>query len=224
MFENFKNSIDFYLRNKIKFSRKNFIEKNKKLIERNIQENLYTEDILSQAFQKIDKTDVQILDIGTKNWFYAKGEHNFFNKLYENFSIDGIELDAYRIYSNFYNRLEVAKYHTKNLENMNYIAGNLLDINKKYDYIIWFLPFVKPKAHMLWGLPLKYFYPEKLFLHAYNLLQKNGQMLIVNQGKEEACVQEKMLNSFNIKYEKLNELNSVHFKYQNTRFGFLVKK
>ena len=66
---------------------KNFIEKNKKLIERNIQENLYTEDIFSQAFQKIDKTNVQILDIGTKNWFYAKGEHSFFSKLYKSFSI-----------------------------------------------------------------------------------------------------------------------------------------
>ena len=46
MFDDFKNQIDFYIRNKTKFSRKNFIEKDKKLIERNILENKYTEEAI----------------------------------------------------------------------------------------------------------------------------------------------------------------------------------
>ena len=41
-------------------------------------------------FQKIEKNSPKILDIGSKNWFYAKGEYEFFNL--------GYTLDLY-IYS-----------------------------------------------------------------------------------------------------------------------------
>lgn len=224
MYRELKNIIDFYLRNLIKVSRKNFVEKNPDLIERNEKENLYTEDILGQYFQKIEKDEIRVLDIGTKNWFYAKGEHNFFSKLYKNFSIDGIEIDAYRLYSNFYNRMEVAKFYTKNLNNMNYIAGNLLNLKGKYDYIIWFLPFVLKNPHKLWGLPMKYFCPEKMLSHSYDLLNQNGQMLIINQGEKEAHAQEELFRKLGIEYKKLDEISSNHFAYINKRFGFIVNK
>ncbi len=224
MLKNLKNIIDFYLRSKICFSRKNFVEKNPVLIERNRLENLYTEDVLEQFFEKIDRENVRVLDIGSKNWFYAKGEYNFFKKFCKNFLIDGVEIDPYRLYSNFYNREEVAKFYTHNLENMNYIKGNLLDLNGEYDYIIWFLPFVKPYAHKAWGLPMKYFYPEKLLAHAMNLLKEGGQMLIVNQGKEEAQEQEELLKKICAKHEKLGEIKSEHFEYKNPRFGFIARK
>ena len=48
MFTDFKNTIDFFIRNKTKFSRKNFVEKDKNLIERNIRENDYYRDILEK--------------------------------------------------------------------------------------------------------------------------------------------------------------------------------
>ena len=79
MFTDFKNTIDFFIRNKTKFSRKNFVEKDKNLIERNIRENDYYRDVLEQFFKKNLKQNLKILDIGSKNWFYAKGEFDFFN-------------------------------------------------------------------------------------------------------------------------------------------------
>ena len=142
MFEDLKNTFDFIIRNKTKFSRKNFVEKNPELIERNRLENLYTQDILNKYFSKKQKKIIAALDIGCKNWFYAKGEYEFLKSFSDNFKLDGIEIDAYRLYSNFYTRLEVAKYYTKGLENTNYITEDLLNLNNKYDYIIWFLPFV----------------------------------------------------------------------------------
>lgn len=224
MFDDFKNNIDFFLRNKFPFSRKNFVEKNLKLIERNNKENLYTKDILEKYLTKSEKSSIKILDIGSKNWFYVRGEYDFFAQFAKEFSIDGVELDAYRLYSNFYNRFEVAKYYTKNLKNINYIAGNLLDIQTGYDYIIWFLPFVLYLPHKKWGLPKRYFCPEKLLTHAYNLLKPQGRMLIVNQGEQEAKVQKEMLEKLNIKYADLGEIQSEYFQYKNKRFGFLVNK
>ena len=41
MFDDLKNNFDFWIRNKFYFSRKNFIEKNNSLLERNIKENQY---------------------------------------------------------------------------------------------------------------------------------------------------------------------------------------
>ena len=164
MFDDIKNNIDFFLRNKTQFTRKNFVEKNSKLLERNKKENLYTEDILAQFFIKKPTEQLKALDIGSKNWFYAQGEYKFFKSFCDEFTLDGIEIDAHRLYSNFFSRYEVAKYHTKNLNNTNYIVGNLLDLKNKYDYIIWFLPFVIKEPHIYWGLPKKYFYPEKSVL------------------------------------------------------------
>jgi len=224
MFEDLRNNIDFFIRNNTKFSRKNFIEKNTNFIKRNELENLYTKDILNQFLDKTSQEKVQVLDIGCKNWFYAKGEYDFFKSFSKNVYLDGVELDAYRLYSDFYSRFEVAKYYIKGLENTNYIVGNLLDLNKKYDYIIWFLPFVIKEPHLYWGLPKKYFYPKKLLKHAYNLLNHNGQMLIINQGESEAETQKALLKELNLKYKELGEIKSEFFEYTNKRFGFLIIK
>ena len=145
MFTEIRNIVDFNIRNLTKFFRKNYEEKSDFALERNDKENLYTYDILKRFFLKTSKTPLRILDIGSKNWFYAIGEYRFFDEFCKDFILDGVEIDAYRLYSNFYSRFEVAKYHTKNFKNTNYIVDNLLNITNKYDYIIWFLPFVAEK-------------------------------------------------------------------------------
>ena len=136
----------------------------------------------------------------------------------------GVELDAYRLYSNFYSRFEVAKYYTKGLEKTKYFAKNLLEINQKQDYIIWILPFVSINPLRFWGLPEKFFMPEKLLNHAFNLLKKDGQMLIINQGEKEKDLQRQLLEKLNISFVFLGEIESEYYKYQNKRFGFLIKK
>lgn len=224
MLQDFRNNIDFFLRNATKFSRKDFVETDEALLLRNKQENLYTTDILNQFFNKTDSQYLNILDIGCKNWFYAKGEWEFFNSFCKDFSLDGVEIDAYRLYSNLYSRYEVAKYYTRNLKNTNYIAGNLLDIKQNYDYIIWILPFVTSTPHQYWGLPMKYFSPKELLNHAYSLLKPDGQMLIINQGQEEANIQQKLLTELNINYTPLGEIVSQHFQYKHKRYGVLIKK
>ena len=224
MLEDIKNRIDFYIRSKTRFSRKNFVEKNENLIERNRMENLYTKSVLESGFEKKVFSSVKVLDIGCKNWFYAKGEYEFFNSFCDEIFLDGVEIDAYRLYSNFYSRYEVAKFHIKNLKNTHYIKGNLLDLSENYDYIIWFLPFIFKKSHILWGLPEKYFYPEKLLKHAFELLENNGQMLIINQGEKEAQMQENMLKNLNIPYKFLGKIENEFFTYQNERFGYIITK
>lgn len=224
MFENLKNSIDFFIRNCTKFSRKNFVETKQAEIERNSAQNKYTKEILERYFLKSQKQNLQVLDIGSKNWFYAKGEYDFFSSFSSDFSLDGVEFDAYRLYSNFYSRYEVAKYYIKDLKNTNYIADNLLNLDKKYDYITWFLPFVTYEPHKYWGLPKKHFYPEKLLSHAISLLNDGGQMIIINQGEKEKQIQKEMLEKTDVDFEFLGEIKNEYYAFENKRFGFLIRK
>ncbi|MBQ8635603.1 hypothetical protein IJ425_05580 [bacterium] len=224
MLDNIKNNVDFFIRNKTKFSRKNFVEKREGNLLRNYLENLYVFDILSQSFLPAEFESVDILDIGCKNFFYAQGEYQFFKTFAKDVFLDGVELDAYRLYSNFFTRYEVAKFYIKGNENIKYIADNLLNIKKQYDYITWFLPFVKYAPHKYWGLPNKYFMPEKLLEYAYSLLKPNGKMLIVNQGIEEAKIQKKLLEKLCLKYVEKGIVKSDFLEYKNDRYAFLIIK
>lgn len=223
MFEDFKNEIDFFIRNKTKFSKKNFIEKDEKVLEINKAQNKYFKEIFEQYFFKTKKNNLQILDIGSKNWFYAKSMHEFFSSFSSNFTLDGVEIDGYRLYSNLYSRFEVAKYYIKDLKNTNYIVDDLLNINKKYDYITWFLPFITYEPLKYWGLPKRYFCPERLFNHALGLLNSGGQMLIVNQGEKERDIQKQMLINSKTHFEFLGEIKNEFYQFENKRFGFIVR-
>lgn len=252
-FENIKNSVDFFLRQHLTFSRKNYFEQNEdkegllakpkaldkeqELINKydleyiknnstkqNYLENLYTIDILDK-YLKIDFTkDLKVLDIGCKNWFYAKGEYFFFKKYCDNLKMDGIELDSNRLYTNFYSRKQVALFHIKDLKNTNYIEGSLLNHAGKYNYIIWILPFVIKDPLIKWGLPIKYFQPAELLKKAYDLLENGGSMLIINQGKYEYEIQQKLCYESGIKYTPIGEVKSEFLTYNIQRYSILVKK
>lgn len=211
-----RNRFDYYLRSVTKFSRKNFS------CELNEAVNNYTFDILSQTIQPQRSEKLRVLDIGSKNWEYVRGEYKFFKQYCENLTLDGVEIDAYRLYSNFYSRYEVAKFYIKDLAGANYYADDLLNLGGEYDYIVWFLPFVTKYPLRRWGLPDRLFMPEKLLEHAYKLLRK--EMLIVNQGEEEAEIQQALLEKMKIPYKFLGELKSDALEYKNKRYGFLVSR
>lgn len=251
--ENMKNNFDFFLRQRLTLSKKNYSEPNeakenlfsdKELIERESQlyekfgleyiksnstrqnylENLYTIDILEGYLGIEPKVNLKVLDIGCKNWFYAKGEYFFFEKYCNYLQLDGLEIDTNRLYSNLYTRGEVAKFYIKDLENVNYIGKDFLKHEEKYDYITWILPFIVEEPLLKWGLPLKYFKPEKMLQHAYDLLNEGGSLFIVNQGEVEYKVQRELCEILNIYYIALGEIKSKFLDYEIPRYGILIKK
>lgn len=254
--ENLKNNIDFFLRQRLSFTRKNYLEQNedkeglfsdeiaereKFLLEKydlkdlksnstiqNYKENLYLIDILdtylSQNLSTVQHFDRStILDIGCKNWAYAKGEYAFFKKSCGTLQLEGIELDANRLYSNFFSRKEVAKFYTKGI-NANYIKGDFLKHKVNYDFIIWILPFVVENPLIKWGLPLRYFKPEEMLKKAYDSLKTSGNMLILNQGEAEHETQIKLCEELKIKYTTFGEVKSNFMNYNIERHLLIIKK
>ena len=249
---NIRNSFDFFLRRKINLSRKNYSEhfvniseifdnEDEKhlydllcqkydlssfndLSDRNFLENIYYLNIFDKCLSKNDSDSISILDIGSKNWSYARSEYAFFNSFSKEFVLDGIELDAYRLCSNLYNRYEIAKFYTKNLSNANYIVGDFMQHDKKYDYIIWILPFITEYPLLKWGLPLKYFKPEKMLIHAYNSLKPHGEMLIINQGEKEYQIQQELNKNIQTMPIYFGELPDSYGLFMNKRYGCKIIK
>lgn len=253
--KNIRNSLDFWIRNRIKISRGAYCPKNepkdglfydqelsgkeREFFEKyqldnlknnstrlNYLENLYRIDILNSYLELNHNNNISILDIGSKNWFYAPAEWHFFR--YQGFDKDinltGIEIDPYRLYQNLYSRQDYAEYYIKNLENTRYIGQNLLEHRDSYDYITWFFPFVTQEPLLHWGLPLKCFSPEILMKKAYDLLKEGGRILIINQGIREYEIQSTMLDRLNIPYLQKGKFESIFLEYDEERFITIVVK
>ena len=247
-FDNLKNNFDFFLRKHLSFSRKNYFEKPENvedikkenlyvnlakkydlsLLENSTKSNfllnLYFLNVFDKYLSKNKKGGISVLDIGSKNWEYVKSEYLFFNSFDKNSCLTGIELDSFRLNTKLFSRLEVAKFHIKNLKNVNYISGDLMEHNKKYDYIIWILPFITEYPLVRWGLPLKYFKPEKMLNFAYNLLNDEGQMLIINQGESEYGIQKELIQKLNLNCEYFGEIEDNFNIFKNKRFCLKVTK
>ena len=246
-----KNKLDFFLRNHITFSRKNYTEKEVNtdtVFENDEQKNLYSflkqkydlshlynySDInfltnlyylaLFDKYINPEKKDLSVLDIGSKNWSYAGSEYIFFKKYSYELLLNGIELDAYRLCTNLYTRYEIAKFYTKGFKNTNYIADDFMNHNKQYDYIIWILPFITEYPLLKWGLPLKYFKPEKMLEHAFNLLNDEGKILIINQGEKEFNIQKELNNKLQLNCNYIGEIDNVFSPFRNKRFCSIVSK
>ena len=253
LLENFKNTIDFFIRSQLAFSRKNYQEKNEpkeglfnseetvlkeefllskynftylknNSTKQNYVENLYILDILDTYFEMNFKEKIKALDIGSKNWAYSNAEHAFFSKYSNKLELRGIEIDPNRLYSNLYSRKEVAKYYISSLTNTEYLGEDLCKHHLKYEYITWFLPFIKEYPHIKWGLPLKHFQPKENLKHAFELLKEGGKLFIVNQGEEERDLQKELCKKLNITFEDKGKIESLFNPYKINRYGIVINK
>lgn len=194
---------------------------------RNYLENLATIELLESFLnnESVNNNDkIKILDIGSKNWFYAPAQWHFFKNNRPNTEIflDGIEIDGYRVYSDFHTRCDYANFYIKKLENTKYIVKDFLQHQEKYDFIIWFFPFVTEFPLQEWGLPLSKFKPTEMLMHAYNSLNKGGKILIVNQDEHEYVIQEDLIKNLNLSYEKKGDFKNSFLEYEHKRFVTVV--
>lgn len=193
----------------------------------NYLENLYAIEFLEKNSEfDFSGDSIKVLDVGCKNFFYASGLYSFFRyKSHEKqIKLTGIEIDGYRLYSNFHSRYDYAKFYIQNLENAEFIVDDVLNHNEKYDVITCILPFVFKEPLLAWGLSLSEFNPKKITQKMYDLLEKNGELLIVNQGLAECEKQKEILGELNIKYKDKGIFESIFFDYSYDRYVLKVKK
>lgn len=162
----------------------------KKLDLANTLENYHLLDLLDRVRQRYDwpRTKGQtVVDVGAKNFYYAATLWHFFKPQ----KLTGIELDAYKLYHDFHTRWSYARFYVRDLPEAEYVPGDFFNYQKRADVITLFLPFVLEYPLVKWTLPGRFFVPQKIFDHAFAVLNPGGCLLMTNQGDEEYDVARK---------------------------------
>ena len=136
---------------------------------------------VSGQFYWYPRPGLRIVDVGSKNFYYAQALHAFF----EPQSFVGIELDGWHLYRGFYTNASYADFYIKPLPNTNYQVMNFKSYHQPTDGIVWCFPFVIKEDVLDWYLPLHTFEPETLFHHAAEILSPKGFMFMINSGEDE---------------------------------------
>ncbi|GJL55964.1 MAG: hypothetical protein NPIRA02_30960 [Nitrospirales bacterium] len=148
-------------------------------------ENYEYLDLLDQTKEKLGwepDRNKELVDVGSLNFYYAPALHAFFHP----HTLQGIELEGYRVYTNFYSRFDYAQCYIRPFANTSYTVMDFCNFTGSADGITCFYPFVKPEPLVAWRLPLKVFQPQRMFERMAHSLRPEGFVLMMNHGEDEA--------------------------------------
>jgi len=160
------------------------------LSENSLRLNLAYRDLLRKVDWRPETHAGQILDLGSKNFFYCVALSNALQGLGWSGTLTGLEIDAYRRYANYHRRIDYANYYV-GLANaffprikVAYEPGDWLrlDAHNSYDLVFCFFPFLFTELHLGWGLPLSTYEPKEFYR---KIFQYSSRALFAHQGRDE---------------------------------------
>jgi SAM-dependent methyltransferase len=181
------------------------------------RESLYVLDLVERFVTPVAPAGPG-LDVGSKNGAYLPGLCAARPGRWV-----GVELDAHRRYLNLATRRGHALGLIQPYPEARYLAGSVLDLEDRYAVVTWFLPFVVVEPLDAWGLPRRFFEPQRLLEHVVERLLPGGVLLIVNQGEREAEAQATLLRSVGATFEALGRMQSEVSPFRLQRFGWRVR-
>ena len=171
---------------------------------------LHLFDEVSERFHWMPSAASRLIDVGSKNFYYAPAIHTFFNPS----QFVGIELDGFHLYRGFYTNASCANYYAKQIPNTTYQVTNFKNYHASVDGIVWLFPFVLKEDVVTWYLPLHAFEPMTLFQHVREILSPMGFIFMMNTDLEEFSLAESFLRRIGLTQKGLEV-------YEN---GLLPKK
>jgi hypothetical protein len=197
----------------------------------NYRENLYYLQMLEEALKRSGAElpgVVNAADIGPSHWFYVQALHallKWWNCAQgREVVLKGYEVDAYRIYEDYFSRYDHALGHMRGLPGVDYISHGFQQQENQFDLITMLFPFVFERDHLEWGLPTGLFHPENLLQTAWHSLKPGGVLVIVNQGIEEHESQKKRLEADGIPLMAAFHQDPLLFKYAHERFVLVCRR
>lgn len=154
---------------------------------------------------KNKNTKLTVADVGARTFSFAPAFEELLAGLGFSSELFGIELDAYRRFTNFHTRADYGHYYARQVEKGEYIVGDFLKWQKQCDVIFLLNPFVSVEPLLSWGLPLSNFKPVEIFRHAFDQLEDKFGILIVSSPTREEC------------QEALRIAKAVGFKFVETQ-------
>jgi hypothetical protein len=149
---------------------------------------------------------LRALDVGAQDWHYVFALQRWLRYGGSNtrqVELIGIEVDPYERYGLSHTRRDYALAYARqtaqegiteeshdHLHPANpipdYRAGNVLDHRAEpYDLITWFFPLVTRYETLLWGLPSRFFTPERMVSHLLGLTRSGGHIIVLTHTRRE---------------------------------------
>lgn len=178
--------------------------------------NLYILDILDKI---VPTTSGPALDVGSARWWYLPAL-----KAFHPSHITGVDLPAAQRGKRFDNWLAHAEFVSKAYPDANYRAECITEQKNRFRFITWFLPYVAIEPLLSASLPEYNFDPTGLFRYVWRLLEPDGILFIVNQGKAEAILQQQIFEFERFEVESLGVLDSPFKAFHYPRYGWLLCK
>jgi hypothetical protein len=197
----------------------------------NYQENLYYLQLLEEALNLSGASlpaDIAAADIGPSHWFYVQALYALLRwwkfPSGRSVSLAGYEIDAYRVYTDFYSRFDHALAHMRGLPGVTYIPEGFTLQEGRFHLITMLFPFVFEQDHLYWGLPSSAFRPDHLLEHVWQSLHPGGVLIIVNQGEEEHQAQKQRLQNFQIPIIAAYRHDPLLFSYSIDRYVCVCRR
>ena len=133
-----------------------------------------------EKYLKARVSDLELADVGARTFAFAPALEKFFSNFVENTILNGIEIDAYRRFTNLRTRRDYGEFYASQVKRGRYFPQDFLAWKKPLDLVLLLHPFVTREPHENWGLPLKTFKPEKLFQHSRALLKERAGLLLLS--------------------------------------------
>lgn len=169
---------------------------------------LETLEILEDCFDSDHciwgKDTLQILDIGAASWTYAPALYQFFALSHtakpRSVFLTGIELDPYRLDMEGYSCVDHAlSYVDPIATHSRYLNENILqhEPKEKYDVVTLLGPYMTCEEHLMDGLPLEFFEPEKIIACANTLHKDQGAFLVTHRSLDVYRLQQDIFATLN---------------------------
>ena len=142
-------------------------------------------DILDRAWAKSGLAQPcggVVCDVGCASFWYASALQAFFRPR----ELVGVEVEGYRRFKDGHARIDYASGYVGALPNARFVVADYTNLELPADVVTAWFPFLTPGAILAWRLPLSMLQPERLFARIRRNLTRDGRLVMVNNGTEEA--------------------------------------
>lgn len=134
-------------------------------------------------------SSVKASDAGAGDWFYGRALYRLLQHYGttepRQVALDGVEVDAYALYSGFHSRRDWAEAYVAGLPGVRYLPGDIRGYTQQVDLALLLFPFLFEGDVSRWGLPRRYLRPGELLDHVWGLVAPGGYLLIANVSEAE---------------------------------------
>ena len=161
------------------------------------RKNLYLLDVLEQAsaglaLPAIAGDVASALDVGAQDWYYVFALERWLGQVNHcPVFLKGLEVDGHARYSNLHTRREYALAYAAQTGNPQvvYEVDDFLRCREaEYDFVFLCYPLLIRYQVLLWGLPLRYFAPQRFIDQAVAALRPGGWLVCLFHNPREQAV------------------------------------